>query len=203
MSAALPPLTPAAVLEIRKFVAPEIVSGLGALELAGRYARNLGVRHALLVSDAGVIAAGWQARVRVSLQHAGVAVTTFDGISPNPRTSEVMRGADAYRKGGCDGLVVVGGGSPIDAAKAVALKDVQEDPDRLRRPLRRTASGWAEVSWNDAIEEAGWRVLRVMAEDLHDGGELTRRVLRLAPPGTGARLQPRPALAVRPRTRRG
>ncbi len=42
--------------------------------------------------------------------------------------------------------------------KAVALKDVHEDPDRLRRPLRRTATGWAEVSWDEALEEAAERL---------------------------------------------
>jgi len=48
--------------------------------------------------------------------------------------------------------------------KAVALKDVHEDPDRLRRPLRRTASGWAEVSWDDALAEAAERLVRVQSE---------------------------------------
>jgi anaerobic selenocysteine-containing dehydrogenase len=37
-------------------------------------------------------------------------------------------------------------------AKAVALRDLQEDPDRLQHPVRRTADGWAEMSWPDAIE---------------------------------------------------
>jgi anaerobic selenocysteine-containing dehydrogenase len=42
--------------------------------------------------------------------------------------------------------------------KAVALKDVHEDPDRLRRPLRRTASGFVEVAWDEAITEAALRL---------------------------------------------
>jgi anaerobic selenocysteine-containing dehydrogenase len=42
--------------------------------------------------------------------------------------------------------------------KAVALKDVHEDPDRLRRPLRRTATGWAEVGWGEALDEAAERL---------------------------------------------
>jgi len=42
--------------------------------------------------------------------------------------------------------------------KAVALKDIHEDPDRLRRPLRRTGSGWEEVSWDSAFEEVERRV---------------------------------------------
>ncbi|MDH5228136.1 MAG: molybdopterin oxidoreductase family protein, partial [Gammaproteobacteria bacterium] len=42
--------------------------------------------------------------------------------------------------------------------KAVALKDLHEDPDRLRTPLRRTASGWQAISWNDAFDEIEARV---------------------------------------------
>jgi anaerobic selenocysteine-containing dehydrogenase len=45
--------------------------------------------------------------------------------------------------------------------KAVALQDVHEDPDRLRRPLRRTASGWEEVSWEAALDEAASRLAAV------------------------------------------
>jgi anaerobic selenocysteine-containing dehydrogenase len=45
--------------------------------------------------------------------------------------------------------------------KAVALKDVHEDPDRIRRPLRRTAGGWEEVSWEEALREAAARLHEV------------------------------------------
>lgn len=45
--------------------------------------------------------------------------------------------------------------------KAYGLKDLQEDPDRLRSPLRRTASGWQEISWADAFSEAAENLLRV------------------------------------------
>ena len=38
--------------------------------------------------------------------------------------------------------------------KAVALKDIQEDPDRLRHPLRRSAGGWQEIGWEEALDEA-------------------------------------------------
>jgi anaerobic selenocysteine-containing dehydrogenase len=42
--------------------------------------------------------------------------------------------------------------------KGVALKEVQEDPDRLRRPLRRTESGWQEVGWDEALDEIASRL---------------------------------------------
>jgi anaerobic selenocysteine-containing dehydrogenase len=45
--------------------------------------------------------------------------------------------------------------------KALGLKDVHEDPDRLRRPVRRTATGWQEISWDEALEEAARGLLEV------------------------------------------
>jgi anaerobic selenocysteine-containing dehydrogenase len=52
--------------------------------------------------------------------------------------------------------------------KAVALKDVHEDPDRLRRPVRRTATGWEEVSWEAAFAEIETRIGAVRAEHGND-----------------------------------
>ncbi|MDD4568193.1 MAG: iron-containing alcohol dehydrogenase, partial [Methanoculleus chikugoensis] len=60
-------------LDLRKFVAPEFICGHGALRLAGRYARNFGMRHVLLVTDPGVRAAGWAGAVADSLTEAGVS----------------------------------------------------------------------------------------------------------------------------------
>ncbi len=50
--------------------------------------------------------------------------------------------------------------------KALALKDLQEDPDRLRTPMRRTASGWEPVTWGEALQEAG----RAIAHAQRQGG---------------------------------
>ena len=47
--------------------------------------------------------------------------------------------------------------------KAVALKDLHEDPDRLRQPVRRTAKGWEQVSWQDAFAEIGTRIGAIRA----------------------------------------
>ena len=45
--------------------------------------------------------------------------------------------------------------------KAVALQDLHEDPDRLRQPMRRTASGWQPLSWDEALDEAARRLHEV------------------------------------------
>ena len=106
---------------LRKFVAPEIVFGPGALTLAGRYARNLGASKVFLVSDPGVESAGWTEAVARSLKAESLNYARFTDISPNPRAEEVMMGAEHYARNACDVIVVVGGGSPMDCAKAIGV----------------------------------------------------------------------------------
>jgi alcohol dehydrogenase class IV len=115
-------------LNLRKFVAPEYIFGIGARYQAGRYAKNLGGQRVLLVSDPGVVAAGWERQVRSNLEEAGLTVTTFTGVSPNPRIEEVMAGAGIFREEHCNMLVAVGGGSPIDCAKGIGIVNSNQRP---------------------------------------------------------------------------
>ena len=52
--------------------------------------------------------------------------------------------------------------------KAVGLKDVHEDPDRLRHPLKRTAGGWQRIGWDEAIDEVASRIVAIQAGHGHD-----------------------------------
>lgn len=108
-------------LELRKFVAPEFIFGFGARLLAGRYAKNFGARKVLVVTDPGVIAAGWTKDITDSLEEAGLAYMVFSGVTPNPRAEEVMAGAELYESEGCNVIVAVGGGSPMDCAKGIGI----------------------------------------------------------------------------------
>ena len=107
--------------ELRKFVAPELIFGVGALHLAGQYGRNLGGSKALVVSDPGVFAAGWVQQVLASIEGAGLESTLFTGVTPNPRIEEVAAGAVVYAEQHCDVIIAVGGGSPTDCAKCIGL----------------------------------------------------------------------------------
>jgi alcohol dehydrogenase len=107
--------------ELRKFVAPEVVFGAGARQLACNYARNFGAERVLLVTDPGVIAAGWADEIERSLERAGVAHSVFSGVTPNPRAEEIMAGAEHYRLHRCDVILALGGGSTIDCAKGIGI----------------------------------------------------------------------------------
>lgn len=106
---------------LRKFVAPEFIFGAGARHLAGRYAHNFGGRKALIVTDRGVSGAGWVRDVALSLEQEGLKQFTFRNVSANPRAEEVADGARVFREQGCNLIVAVGGGSPMDCAKGIGI----------------------------------------------------------------------------------
>lgn len=106
---------------LRKFIAPEYVFGHGARHLAGQYARKLGARKVLLVTDPGVIAAGWARDVITTLQEELIPYATFSTVSPNPRSEEVMQGAELYASERCNMIIAIGGGSPMDCAKGIGI----------------------------------------------------------------------------------
>lgn len=106
---------------MRKFVAPEFIFGVGARRRVGYYARNMMARRVLVVSDPGVIAAGWLKDVQADLTEIGIESVVFKDLTPNPKDYEVMAGAAMYERERCDVIVAVGGGSAIDCAKAIGI----------------------------------------------------------------------------------
>lgn len=109
------------VVNISKFVTPEIIFGCGSLSQVGESAARLGASKVFLVSDEGVINAGWADQALFYLKAAGLGAESFSSLTTNPKDFEVNAGAERYLASGCDALVAVGGGSPTDVAKAVAL----------------------------------------------------------------------------------
>ena len=106
---------------VAKYVVPEVVFGVGVLDEIGFAARRLGAVRPLLVTDAGVLEAGWGDQALQRLVDVGLAPTVWSAVTPNPKDVEVAAGAEVYRASGCDVVVAVGGGSAIDAAKAIAV----------------------------------------------------------------------------------
>jgi len=109
------------LLNLRKFIAPEIVYGAGSINLAGRHANNFGATKVLIVSDPGVQHSGWTDKVMESLFEADIDFCVFTDISENPKDHEVMTGAEVYRQETCDLIIAVGGGSPMDCAKGIGI----------------------------------------------------------------------------------
>jgi alcohol dehydrogenase class IV len=107
--------------ELRKFVAPEFVFGVGARRMAAQYAINFGASKVLVVTDPGVIAAGWTKEVTDGLKSAKIPYHVFSAVTSNPKAGEVMTGAEEFEREQCNVVISVGGGSPIDCAKGIGI----------------------------------------------------------------------------------
>lgn len=82
---------------------------------------ELGMTRPLVVTDAGIVRAGLVARVLAPLREAGRDLPLFHDTPTNPTQGALDAALAVYREGGCDGVIAIGGGSPIDLAKGVAL----------------------------------------------------------------------------------
>lgn len=100
----------------------------GAGELNQLSTRNMPGRKALLIISNGrsTRANGYLSRVEEQLNNAGVAYAIFDRIEANPLKTTIMAGAAAARENGCDFIIALGGGSVMDASKAIALMATNE-----------------------------------------------------------------------------
>ncbi len=110
-----------ATMKTTKFAVPEIIFGRGCLNYAGLCAQKLGAKKVFLVSDEGIEKAGWVQRVMDLLKSAGIEWVYYSGVVTNPRDYMVEQGAELYRKNGTDVIIAIGGGSPMDTAKGIAL----------------------------------------------------------------------------------
>jgi len=107
---------------LRTYQSPtRLVQRLGAIQELGREAAQLGVRRPLLVTDAGVKAAGLLDTALESLRRSDVEPVVFDKVRANPPVDLIDAGAAEYKTQGCDGLVAIGGGSSIDTAKGIGV----------------------------------------------------------------------------------
>jgi 1,3-propanediol dehydrogenase len=112
---------PRADERLLKFHVPEMVFGLDSLAEAGFCAGRLGARRPFVVTDPGIIAAGWVAELLAHLRCAGLEPQVWSGVTPNPKDHEIRAGHLAYADSGGDVIIGIGGGSALDAAKGIAI----------------------------------------------------------------------------------
>ncbi len=125
-----------------KFHAPEVVFGPESLGEAGYAATRLGARRPFVVTDPGLVEAGWVDQLLVALRAEGLDPVLWTEVTPNPKDHEVRRAHERYAEAGADVIVAIGGGSCIDAAKGVAVLsgnggDILDYAgiDRMTRPI--------------------------------------------------------------------
>lgn len=105
-----------------QFLLPtKIVMEPGLRQRTGEHLLGLGLSHVLLVTDPGVKNAGLLDSIYTSLEQAGIRYDEIADVKPNPRSEDVNRAAQLYRGKSIDGVLAVGGGSAMDAAKAISV----------------------------------------------------------------------------------
>ena len=124
--------------------------GPGRIRELPQTCRELGLERPLLVTDPGLAAMPMVTDTAQSCRDAGLACEIFSDVRGNPVESNVTEGVRAFRDGGHDGVIGFGGGSALDAAKAVALMSRQTRPlwdfeDREDWWTRADADGIAPV----------------------------------------------------------
>lgn len=95
--------------------------GPGCVKEIGRHAKDLGATKALIVSGKSRHGEELALEIHKILEKSDLKATIFAGAEPNPTDTSAMEGADIYRKEDCNMIIAVGGGSPMDCAKAIGI----------------------------------------------------------------------------------
>ena len=108
-------------LSFSMYVPTHVLFGAGGLDNLGE--QSMPGKKALLVISNGKSTRnnGYLARTEEQMRKAGIDYVIFDKVEANPLKSTVMSGSEMARANGCDMIVALGGGSVMDAAKAMAV----------------------------------------------------------------------------------
>jgi alcohol dehydrogenase class IV len=98
-----------------------IAYGPGRLKEIAAMCSEAGMSKPLIITDRGSRDLPFIADVGQYLQADGMSSNVYANISPNPRDDEIAAGCEAYRQGGHDGIIAIGGGSGMDGGKAISL----------------------------------------------------------------------------------
>lgn len=145
---------------------PRIICEAGALQALGEVFRGLGAQRVMLVCDPGIVSLGFAGQAQAVLQASGCEVAVFDQVTPDPSSAVVEQAASQAKAFKAQGVLGLGGGSSLDAAKLVALLCNSEQPleqlygtdkalgKRLPLVLMPTTSGTgSEVTWVSVITD--------------------------------------------------
>jgi alcohol dehydrogenase class IV len=144
-------------------ITPRVIIGADTRTQVGREARRLGFTRVLIVSDPFHEQAGRADEIAHLLNAAGIEASVYAGVTAEPDTEMVERGLEQFRADKCDGIVALGGGSPIDTAKTISVLTVNDGPV-------------GQYMGTDAVPEPGVGVIAIPTTS-GTGSEATRVVV--------------------------
>ncbi len=171
-------------MTITRFSFPTTIHfGPGARALTGPHLHERGLKRPLIVTDKGLAALPLIAEMKAALASVGLNVAVYGGVFGNPTSTQVMKGAAAYKAHKADCVVGIGGGAALDVAKVVGLVamqrgDVMEyawDHPKVRVitaalphfvALPTTAGTGSEVGRSSVISEEATHIKRVIFSPL-------------------------------------
>jgi alcohol dehydrogenase class IV len=110
------------MLPARTFIIPPVlITGSGSSEKVGEETKKLGAKKVLIVTDQVMVKVGIVDGIRKSLSDGGIQFALYDKVATEPTVDFVTEGVSVFKKNKCEALVAVGGGSPIDTAKAISV----------------------------------------------------------------------------------
>lgn len=95
--------------------------GRDGITMIPHFLRRLSAQHVLVVTDKGLVKIGTAGKVTAVLDEAKIEYVIYDGVEPNPTTRIVNEAFAFYQQHNCGAIIAIGGGSPIDVAKAVSI----------------------------------------------------------------------------------
>ena len=109
------------LLELRKFVIPEIIIGVDARLLIGRYISHFNAKKPMIVTAKDIKDWEWFHETIEQIRPHVEKLFFFDDITPTPKDTEAMLGAELFLSLDCDLIIAIGGGSAIDCAKCISI----------------------------------------------------------------------------------
>ena len=105
-----------------KIILPRVLQiGAGASKEVGAILKSMDLHRPLIVTDKIMVQLGYIERIMECMNDVGISADVFDDTVPEPTVNSIRAGVDQVRSGNYDCIIALGGGSPIDSAKAIAI----------------------------------------------------------------------------------
>ena len=128
---------------IMPFPVPKLITGAGSVKKLAEQVKSDGLSKVLVVTDRVLMDLKIPDSLLASLDEQGIQYKVFAEVQPNPTINNIEDGLQHYRLNKCDGIIAIGGGSPIDCAKVIGARVVNKN--WFVRQMRGTFKLWKSL----------------------------------------------------------